>query len=178
MTKAANIEAIEKATGKTWEQWLIFLKRLNAQALPHKEIAQKVVHEGGVSGWWAQAITVAYEQEIGRRIPGQRSNGKFQVTVSKTVDGSMDEALQKWLEVINGRTQFSDVPVKDAPTTSKSDKFRYWHCSLTNGSRLSMSIYEKAGGKSVIGLGHENLKSEDQVEHWRAYWKSLFAKLA
>lgn len=177
MTKAANIEAIEKATGKTWAQWLTFLEGLNARKLSHTEIAQKVSEKGGVSGWWAQSITVAYEQHIKRRKPGQRSNGKYQVTVSKTVDGSMDEALKKWLAVTKEHTQFSEVPITKTPTTSKSDKFRYWHCGLSDGSRLSMSIYEKAGGKAVIGLGHENLGSIEQTERWRAYWKSLLNKL-
>ena len=40
------------------------------------------------AGWWAQTAAVAYEQQIGRRVPGQLGDGTFQVSVSKTVPGS------------------------------------------------------------------------------------------
>jgi hypothetical protein len=35
-------------------------------------------------GWWTQAVTMAYEQYIGRPVPGQRPDGTFQKSVSKS----------------------------------------------------------------------------------------------
>jgi hypothetical protein len=176
MTRAANTEGIEKATGKPWSEWLAYLDGIKASELTHAEIAQKV-HEHGSPGWWAQTITVAYEQHIGRRTPGQTSNGKFQVGASKTIDSTMDEALERWVAVVKDYKKFDGVAVAREPLTSKKDKFRYWHCGLADGSRVSMSIYEKEPGKSVIGLGHENLESQADIERWRGFWKSLLAKV-
>ncbi len=93
MTRAANIPAIEKSTNIAWTEWLLFLESIGAKNLSHKEIAQhvhnklKASHEN--SGWWAQGITVAYEQHIGRRKPGQTNDGFFQVAVSKTLAGTI-----------------------------------------------------------------------------------------
>jgi hypothetical protein len=176
MTKAIDIKAIEKGTGKSWDKWLAFLGSINASELPHKEIAQKV-YDHGAGDWWAQSVTVAYEQHIGRRVPGQTSNGKFQVSVSKTVDGTKEEALEKWLAVVKGQNEFNGVTVAREPASSAGGTFRYWHCGLSDSSRVSVSIYEKAPGKSVVGLGHENLASADDVEPWRAHWKSLLGKI-
>jgi hypothetical protein len=176
MTRPANTEGLEKATGKNWDEWLNYLESINASELSHAEIAQKV-YEHGSPGWWSQTITVAYEQYIGRREPGQTSNGKFQVGASKTVNGSMDEALEKWVAVVDGQKEFDGVAIAREPATSKSDKFRYWHCNLTDGSRISLSIYEKEPGKAMIGLGHENLSTKEDIERWREFWKSLLAKV-
>jgi hypothetical protein len=63
------------------------------------------------------------------------------------------------------------------PETSSTEKFRYWRCGLEDGSRVGVSIYDKASGMAAIGLGHERLGSEAEVERWRAFWKALLAKL-
>lgn len=175
MTRAMNIEAIEKATGKSWGEWLKVLEDMQARELSHTEIAQKVSEQDGVTSWWAQTIAVAYEQHIGRRQPGQTSDGKYQVAVSRTVVGTLDEALGKWQAVVDGRRDFSGVAIARTPTTSGSDKFRYWHCGLSDGSRVHVGISQKEPGKSVIGLAHKSLKSPKQIDHWRTFWKSLRA---
>jgi len=95
MAKGVNIATIEKNTGKTWDEWLEFLEGIDAKNLTHKEIAQRI-HDAGTPGWWTQAVTVAYEQHIGRRAPGQDNDGTFTITASKTLDGTMDEALATW----------------------------------------------------------------------------------
>jgi hypothetical protein len=178
MTRAMNVEAIEKATGKSWAKWLKFLESVHARGLSHAEIAQKVSEHPGLTNWWSQTIAVAYEQHIGRRQPGQTTGGKYQVAVSRTVDGSLDEALRRWLAVVAGRRKFSGVPIKGAPTTSGSGKFRYWRCGLDGGSRVSVGVSQKQPGKAVIGLAHRDLKALEEVERWRAFWKSLLALAA
>ena len=177
MTRAMNIEGIERATGKTWDTWLIFLERIRARDLSHAEIARKVSEQKGVTSWWAQMITVAYEQHVGRRRPGQTSGGKYRVAVSRTVDGTLDAVLRRWLAVVRPRQKFSGVSVERAPTTSRSVKYRYWHCGLSDGSRVSVGVAQKERGKAVIGLAHQNLKSPSTIERWRAFWTSLLARV-
>jgi hypothetical protein len=177
MPRAMNTQAIEKATGKSWDEWLKVFEGMKARDLPHKEIVLKIIDVGGVTPWWAQMITVAYEQHIRRRIPGQRSSGKFQVTASRTVDGTLDAALKGWLRVTAGRREFLKVPIARPATISPKGKYIYWRCGLANGSRLDMSIYERAPGKTVIALGHENLASLKEIDRWRTFWKSQLAEV-
>lgn len=172
MTKGINIESIEKATGKSWDEWLKFFDSIGAKDLSHKEIAQKV-HEDGTPGWWSQNVTVAYEQHIGRRVPGQRSDGKFDVSVSKTIDGTMDEAFDKWLALVKDKKEFDGASVEGEPSTSKTEKWRNWRCKLADGSRIVVGIYQKASGKAGLGLAHEKLSSAVQAEAKRAFWQEF-----
>jgi hypothetical protein len=181
MTKASNIDAIEKATGTGWDAWVEFLDSRGGQQLPHQEIVrhagERLSASHPNSGWWAQSVTVAYEQHIGRRQPGQSCDGDFQVGVSRTFNGSMDEALQAWCALVGGRGGFSGIPLDKEPATSSTDKWRYWRAALSDGSRVSLDIYQKAPGKASMGINHTKLDSQETVEHWRAFWRGLFKEL-
>ena len=105
-TKPINTAAIEKGTGRSWEDWLAFLKSIDAEKLSHKEIAERVAATGDATGWWSQSIAVAFEQSIGRRVPGQDNDGTFQVSATKTLPGTMDEALVAWAALVGDRKEF------------------------------------------------------------------------
>lgn len=101
-TAAANprIRPVERATGRPWAQWLQFMDSIDAKNLDHHQIALKVYEEldGTIErlGWWTQAVTVAYEQDIGRRVPGQRPDGTFQTSVSRSTTLGMQELMRRW----------------------------------------------------------------------------------
>jgi hypothetical protein len=100
MATNPRIKPVERATNRTWDEWLRFMDAIDARNLDHKEIALKVYEEldGTIEqlGWWTQAVTVAYEQYIGRRIPGQRPDGTFQTSVSRSTTLGMEELMEKW----------------------------------------------------------------------------------
>ena len=72
MTRPIDIASAERGTGKVWRERLAFLGKIGARHLPHKEIARRVREECSGSSRRAQSIAVAYEQHIGRRVPGTR----------------------------------------------------------------------------------------------------------
>jgi hypothetical protein len=94
VTTNARIEAVERATGRSWDDWLSWMASIDADQLSHHEIASALITEldGKVEnvGWWAQATAVAYEQYVGRRVPGQRPDGTFQTSVSRSTSLGMD----------------------------------------------------------------------------------------
>jgi hypothetical protein len=180
MTEPANITGIEKATNKSWEEWVAYLEGVGAEKLSHTEIAKRVQgklrgHESG--SWWAQSITVAYEQHIGRRKPGQDSDGYYRVAVSKTVAGTMDSAMRAWTRLVAKRRDFADVPIAKQPTTSETEKRRHWGCGLGDGSRVSVDVNDRSPGKVGVAVTHTKLDSQEAVERWRTYWKSLLNRL-
>jgi len=180
MTKPSNIPAIERATDIGWEEWLKYLEEHNAKALTHKQIAKLVyekLKDRESAGWWSQGVTVAYEQEIGRREPGQRNDGSYETSASKTIDGTMDEALASWIHLTADRQEFNGVPLEKEPTWSESDNWRNWRCALSDGSRVAVSIYQKSPEKASFGLGHLKLKSAEDAEAWKTYWKTLLEEL-
>lgn len=60
-------EAVLKATGRAWDEWLRVLDRAGARRMPHQEIAALLARKFAVPGWWCQMVTVGYEQARGLR---------------------------------------------------------------------------------------------------------------
>lgn len=168
MTKPTATAAFAEKTGKSWEGWLDFLEETGARTLSHKEIASRIVETGEASGWWAQGITVAYEQHIGRRKPGQRPGGGYEVSVSKTVAGTPEAALALWGAVAEGLDTADGIAFAGPAETSASEKWRYWRRELVDGTRISATIGEKPGDKASIALTHARLADDAAVTRWRA----------
>lgn len=177
MVRSMNVEALENGTGKSWTEIEAYLAGIGADQLVHKDIARKLNDDGIVTGWWAQSVTVAYEQQIGRRVPGQDCNGEFSVSVSKTLSGTMDEALQTWQEHLAGAEAFSAIDISRGPDINSTGKWRYWRCGLSDGSRVNVNIYQKTEAKASFSIQHERLESVEQVEHWRTFWKGYIKEL-
>ena len=123
MLEPKNVKALETVSGVTWKEWAKFLAP--HQSLDHAALAKLVHTEIMRTGkskspeWWAQGVTVAYEQFIGRRAPGQTGDGNFSITVSRTVQSSMDAALANWAEACEPLADFNGVKI-----TSKKDRPR------------------------------------------------------
>ena len=179
MTRPTNIEGIEKATGKNWDSWVASLNDAGAQDMTHKQIvriAYKQIGEKASAGWWSQHVAVAYEQHIGRRQPGQRQDGTYEVTVSKTASGSMDDAMSSWLKLVDGMQEFNGVKIGE-PKSSRTDKRRHWGVPLEDGTRVDADVSKKDNTRALLAITHIRLKSPEEIEKQRAYWKEFIQKL-
>ena len=176
MTRAINIESIAKATSKSWDEWVAILNDAGGQDLPHASIAKLAVQHGA-TGWWAQSIAVAYEQHIGRRQPGQVSNGAFQTATSKTLPATMNDALEKWEALMANYKDHNGVAISRKPVVTTGKSSHYWRCGLADGTRVVVGISKKDEQKSLIAIAHENIASAKAAKQWRDYWKSLLATL-
>ncbi len=166
-------ESLIKATGKPWAYWQEVFSHMDAKSLPHKEIATKLYEEHNVPSWWCQMLTVRFEQEIGRRQAGQRTDGDYDISVSKTIPGSMDDALVSWQEGIGKQSEFNGVDINAPAETSESSKWRYWRIKLQDGSRVLINFSDKGEGKTLFQLQHEKIADEKAAGKWRAYWKNI-----
>lgn len=180
MAKRQNVGAIERATRREWSDWVASIDALGGRDLPHEEIVPLV--RDAISnaelknhGWWAQGITIAYEQHIGRRIPGQQSDGTFACNASKTLPGTLDGALAAWVDSVENHTRFNGVEVTDPPSTSATTAWRYWRCVLEDGSRVNVTVNAATNGKSRIAVQHGRLNSPEAATEWKTYWKAHLA---
>ena len=182
MNDPQNKKVLETGSGIRWQEWLDFLAPY--AELNHTQMA-KIVHEKilaiGTSKspeWWAQGVTVAYEQYIGRRKIGQTCDGLFSVTVTTTRSGTMDEVLVEWTTHNEGLTEYNGLVAVGAPRISKTEKWRYWRLDFVDGSKLSVNIQTKPGSKkSMLAINHDKLPSADDVVVWRAFWKDYVKRL-
>jgi hypothetical protein len=166
-------ESVIKATGKSWNDWFAYLDEINARQLSHKDIAVLLQEKPGVSGWWAQSITVEYERNIGRREIGQTGEGNFQGAASKTLPGNLDQVFIQWKEYVGQINEVNKTPFKNPPAVSESPKWRYWRVTLQDGSKVAAVINQKSTDKVLLAINHEKLGDAKAVEEWKAFWKTF-----
>jgi len=180
-TRGTSTRGIAEATGIPWETWVRQLDEAGARSKPHAEIARHVAGrlDGAVDNheWWAQSVTVAYEQHVGARRPGQAGDGSFNVSASRSLPGTPDDALGRWCASMAGATAAAGVPFAAEPTVSSTQKWRYWRVRLADGSRVSVNIGRKDGDRASVSVAHAGLASAGDVEPWRVFWKERLAAL-
>lgn len=177
MAKKINTETIAKATGKSWEDWLNFFEFHGASKLTHKEIVKIVMSETDTGGWWAQNVTVAYEQHIGRRQPGEDHRGVINTSTSKTVGFTRSKAAQIWQGHILSSDQIDGIPIKTKGKLSETDKWHYMRLGLDDGSKVVFSASETSSGKTRVSVMHEHLASHKDAEKWKSYWQQALTKM-
>ncbi|HYH47229.1 MAG TPA: hypothetical protein VEG34_16230, partial [Thermoanaerobaculia bacterium] len=167
--------AVRAATGRGWEEWFAWLDEAGAARLPHGDIA-KMVHAAGVPGWWSQSVAVGYERARGLRAKHQKADG-FSASASKTVAVPLadlyaacadDASRARWLVPPPGTT----YRVRGI-TQDKSVRL-VW----SDGTAVTIGVYAKGEGKSLVGLEHSKLPDAEAVTRLKAFWKESLERLA
>lgn len=176
MVKAQNIPAIEQATGLPWDDIVMYLDSLEAKGKTHAELAQIAQdYLRGISsvenpGWWAQGITVAYEQHIGRRKPGQQNDGTYQVSASRVVDEERQQVFKKLQVILDGMPAHQGLEVTNV-RTSITPVRSYWKCKLNNMNVL-VSV-ESRGDKASITITQTECPDVVSAARAKQYWKEF-----
>lgn len=124
--------AVRSATGKGWHEWFALLDEAGAQNWKHPQIARYLAGEQGAPDWWAQSITVGYEQARGLRAPGQMVDG-FAAGASRTLTAPPEVVYAAWVDE-DRRSQW--LPDAQAAAEYK----RFWSEAL---DRLRLSVEER-----------------------------------
>ncbi len=179
-TRAGNIPALERATGRSWEQWLEIFTAQNAKEQDHATIARiaraEMPDDLHNPDWWAQGTAIAYEQHAGLRVPGQSSDGTFRVSASRTLPLDRDAALAAWVDAHGDRSEHLGHASGEV-RTSRTDKRSFWRCSLDGAGRIEVATVEKDSDRATITVGQEGLPTGERIEEWRTHWKTLLAAL-
>lgn len=185
MAENARIKPVERATNRKWDEWLTFMESIDAKSLDHHAIAVKVFEEleGKIDnlGWWTQAVTVAYEQYIGRRIPGQRPDGTFQTQQSKSTKLSMKELMDKWVAFAKKDKDVLDIIEGDLKVSGTENRIT-WRTKAKDGSAVQITSEpnKKNGTASLVvtqmGLETYELNVEAK-ERWAAIVKRFLSSL-
>jgi uncharacterized protein YndB with AHSA1/START domain len=167
-------EVVRANTGRGWDEWFALLDGWGAAERPHPEIARWLVEEHGVGGWWAQGVTVGYEQARGLRAPGQRRGGAFEVNASRTVGvpvGRLYEAFAdpaargRWLPGVT-----LEVRTARPARSLRAD----WEDGAT---RLVVSFTARGDAKSQVALVHERVPDAATADKLRDFWRERLATL-
>ena len=150
-------DAVVSATGRSRGDWFALLDAAGATGWKHQAIANWLVTEQGVDPWWAQGVTVGYEQARGIRLPGQRQDGTFEVSVTRTIPGELEPALRALAEVVTAQTGVQPLALNLAA------KYPTARFPLEGGEYLLASASPRSGGKTSIGLVRGRMPNGDDL---------------
>ena len=164
--------AVEKRTGKNWQQRFTILDRAGAKKESHKEIAEYLYDRLNVPGWWSQMITVTYEQSRGLREKHQKTDG-YAVSASKTFDVPIGVLYGHWSDA-----KLRSKWLKEKFEIRKETKNRSMRITWADGrTGVDVYFYTKGRSKSQVSIQHGKLADSKQVEVRRARWKKALERL-
>ncbi|MBI4922517.1 MAG: hypothetical protein HY834_12275 [Devosia nanyangense] len=175
--RPASTRDLDGPTGRTWDEWLGFFEQGKFATLSHGEIAQRL-HDAGVPDWWSQMLTVAYEQHIGRRVPGQNAAGDFSTSVSLTVDGGTATVADRIRTSLNKLNSIDGVAFAKTATASDTPKRSYWRAALADGTKVQIAFEPRADSRTSVNATHDKLDSAVSAERWRAFWKQKLSSFS
>lgn len=166
--------ALRKNTGKGWKEWLRILDAWGAKERKHGDVVRFLMEERGVSGWWAQTVTIGFERARGLRARYQRATG-FTVSVSKTFPVPLGRMFKAFAEGPQ-RNKWLEKGALRVRTSRKNKDIRFDH---EDGATRLIAYFESKGpAKTTVVVEHERLPDADAVEEMRAIWKDRLRDLA
>lgn len=167
-------DVLRANTGRTWDEWFALLDRWGAAERPHPEIARWLNEEQGVGGWWAQGVTVGYEQARGLRAPGQRRGGLFEVNASKTVAVPVDRLYEAFLDPGLRERWLPGVKLEIRAAKPGKSIRANWDDGST---RLVIAFTGRGDAKSQVALVHERVPDAETAAELKAWWRGRVAVL-
>ena len=157
---------LEEKTGCTWARWVRTLDHVQAYTWQHREIATYVREKYGLSPWWAQGVTLGYERIKGLRAIGQRRDGSFEATRSRTFAVPLvrlyrafhdAQARARWLPGV-------DLTVR---TAARGKSMRITWPDQTS---VTVDFASRGPGKSQVAVQHEKLPDRAAAARAREFW--------
>ncbi len=158
--------SLREKTGCTWERWVHALDRLKADKMSHGEIAELVKTKYKIDSWWSQTVTVGYERIKGLRARGQRRDGSYEATKSRTFDVPVTKLFNAWAKAPVRRRWLDGASVKVRTATAPKSIRLDW----TDGSIIAVGFIAKTKTKSSVAVAHTKLPDKESATRVKQYW--------
>lgn len=166
MAKIISDEAVKKSTGKNWQEWFTILNKAGGNKLEHREIAEMLYQKRGLSGWWAQMVTVHYEQEIKGRKKHQTTLG-FQISKSKTLPFSLSKIFNAVQSPSQRKIWLSDPGFRISKSNKNKSIRGKWIDGKTN---IEFQFYPKGKAKTQLVVQLSKLQTAREADKMKNYW--------
>ena len=129
--------------------------------------------EHGVDSWWAQQLRVTYEQERGLAEPGQRADGSFAATASKTIGTGVAHAFEAVVDPARRKRWLPDAGLRlRSSRPASSARF-----DGTDGSRVVFDFRSSGPNRCTVAVEHQKLTTSANAEWSKAYWRDRLTAL-
>jgi hypothetical protein len=157
---------LEARTGCTWERWVRALDRVQAYTWSHGEIAAHVREKYEIPGWWAQGVTVGYERIKGLRAVGQRRDGSFAATKSRTFAVPL---VRLYRAFHDARTRARWLPGVRL-TVRAAKRGKSMRITWPDRTSVAVGFTSKGPAKSAVAVEHEKLADRAAAARVKQYW--------
>lgn len=157
---------IKQKTGCNWVRWVTALDHHGAEHMSHGEIAKLVSEKYKVPSWWTQAVTVGYERIKGLRARGQRRDGTFEATKSRTFNVPVATLFDAWADASVRKRWLIEANVKVRTATAPKSMRLGW----SDGTIIAVGFSPKGRAKSSVAVQHTKLPNRDTAERLKKYW--------
>ena len=165
--------ALKKQTGRSWAEWVKILDAAHCAEKPHREIAEYVYSQGGISGWWSQSVTVGYERIRGLREKGQRRDGAWEANKSRTFSVPVEKLYRAFA---NARVRARWLPVRIKVRTSNTNKTM--RIAWDDDTRVELYFMAKGDQKSAVNVQHQNLRDKAAAVQMKRWWSDRLEALS
>ncbi len=166
--------ALQRTTGRDRAGWFAVLDAWGAAGRTYKETAGWLQTEHGLSAWWAQKLTVEYEEARGVRARGSRGDGTYTVTASKSIAAPAQRLYEAFADPTVRARWLPDAPVRERTMRpGRSARFDWGD----DGERMSVSFVPSGPAKTQVGVEHARLPSEAAAADAKAAWRDRLAAL-
>lgn len=166
-------DAVARATGKAWDQWLALLDKAGAAAMPHKAIANLLAEKYAVPPWWSQMITVGYEQARGMREAYQKADG-YSASVSRTMAAGVERLYGAWADPALRSLWLGTAPAVVTRARDGKSMILAW---TAGGSRVEVNFTPAGERKSRVAVQHSKLADRAAVDEKKGFWAGALGRL-
>lgn len=164
--------AVEKTTGRGWNDWFAVLDRADAARLSRKDSTLLLQQKHGLTARWSQIVAAGYEQAQGLRLKQGKPDG-FEISVSRTIAAPVDRAFAAWREAPLREQWLPRTPL----TIRKATPHKSIRIVWPDESLLSVNFWPKGSLKCQVVPQHSKLPSPEAAEKMKTYWSEKLEAL-
>ena len=172
MLAGMSDSVIKEKTGCSWERWVKALDHHGADKMPHGEIAALVKKTYKAGDWWSQTVTVGYERIKGLRAKGQRRDGTFEASKSRTFAVPVKTLFKAWADDTTRRRWLNGAAVRIRTATEPKSMRLDW-----NDSIVAVGFAPKGSSRSSVAIQHTKLPDRETATELKDYWSARFDAL-
>ncbi|HKY97254.1 MAG TPA: hypothetical protein VJL35_05310 [Gemmatimonadaceae bacterium] len=166
--------AIKEKTGCTWEKWVKSLDYYGADKMEHRDIAKLVHEKYKVGPWWTQTVAVGYERIKGLRARGQRRDGTYEASKSRTFNVPVKTLYDAWANAASRKKFLDGKDLKVTTATSPKSMRVRW----ADGTIIALGFYPKGESKSSVAIQHTKLPDRETANALKKFWSERLDALA
>ena len=165
---------IKEKTGCNWARWVKSLDYHGAATMSHSDIAKLVSEKYKVPAWWTQTVTVGYERIRGLRARGQRRDGSYEASKSRTFNVPVSKLFNAWNDASRRKRWLDEPGVKVRTATEPKSMRLGW----SDGTIIAVGFYPKGKERSSVAVQHTKLPDRETADRLKQYWAERFDALS